>query len=74
MDLVPRESFLKRYLVISSSLMKPEWGGPLKFHFNPAFDLGFPEFTEHDYDHYATLLDGISDLDVLFDDDLLKPE
>ena len=38
------------------------------------FDLGFPEFTDPDYEHYATLLDGISDLDVLFADDLLKPE
>ena len=74
MDLVPRESFPKRYPVISPSLMKSEWGDPLKFHFNPAFDLGFPGFTEHDYDHYAALLDGISDLDVLFDDDPLKPE
>ena len=33
-----------------------------------------PEFTDLDYEHYATLLDGISDLDVLFGDDLLKPE
>ena len=38
------------------------------------FDLRFPEFTDPDYEHYATLLDGISDLDVLFADDLLKPE
>ena len=74
MDPVPRESFSKRYPVISPSLMKPKWGDPLKFQFNPAFDLGFPEFTYPDYEHYATLLDGLSDLDVLFGDDLLKPE
>ena len=36
--------------------------------------LGFPEFTDPDYKCYATLLDGISDLDVLFDDDPLKLE
>ena len=33
-----------------------------------------PEFIDPDYEHYATLLDGISDLDVLFGDDPLKPE
>ena len=33
-----------------------------------------PEFTDPDYEHYATLLDGISDLDILFGDDPLKPE
>ena len=65
MDPVPRESFSKRYPVISPSLMKPTWGDLLKFQFNPAFDLGFPEFTDPDYEHYATLLDGLSDLDVL---------
>ena len=54
--------------------MKPQWSDPLKFQFNPAFDLGFPEFTKLDYEHYATLLDGISDSDILFDDDPLKPE
>ena len=37
------------------------------------FDLRFPEFTNPDYEHYATMLDGISDLDILFGDDLLKP-
>ena len=58
MDPVPRESFLKHYPVISPGLMKPTWGDPLKFQFNPAFDLGFPEFTDPDYEHYATLLDG----------------
>ena len=74
MDHVPRESFSKRYPVISPSLMKPKWGDPLKFQFNPAFDLGFPEFTYPDYEHYATLLDGLSVFDVLFGDNLLKPE
>ena len=74
MDPVPRESFSKHYPVISPSLMKHKWGDPLKFQFNLAFDLGFPEFTDPDYKHYATLLDGLSDLDVLFDDDPLKPE
>ena len=74
MDPVPRESFLKRYPVISPSLMKPTRGDPLKFQFNPAFDLGFPEFTDPDYEHYATLLDGLSDLDVLFGDDPQKSE
>jgi len=54
--------------------MKPEWGDPSKFQFNPVFDLGFPEFTDPDYEEYATLLDGISDLDVLFGNDPLKPE
>ena len=54
--------------------MKPEWGDPSKFQFNPAFDLSFPEFTHPDYEHYATLLDGISDLDILFGNNLLKPE
>ena len=51
--------------------MKPD---QLNFQFNPAFDLGFPEFTDPDYKHYATFSDGISDLDVLFGNDLLKPE
>ena len=74
MDLVPRESFRKPYPVISPSLMKPEWGDPLKFQSNPAFELGFPEFTNPHYEHYAMLLDGISDLNVLFGDDPLKPE
>ena len=74
MDLVPRESFPKRYPVISPSWWNPNGVVRWSFHFNPAFDLGFPEFTEHDYDNYATLLDGISDLDVIFDDDPLKPE
>ena len=74
MDFVPRESFPKCYPVISPSLMKLEWGDPLKFQFNSAFDLGFPEFTDPDLKHHAKLLDGISDLDVLFDDDPLKPE
>ena len=70
MDLVLRESFLKRktlakrYLVISPSLMKPELGDMLKFRFNPVFDLGFPEFTDHFYEPYT-----MSDLDILFDDD-----
>ena len=54
--------------------MKPEWGDPLKFQFNLAFDLSFPEFTDPDYEHYAMLLDRISDLDVLFEDNPLKPE
>ena len=54
--------------------MKPEWGDLLNFQFKTVFDLGFPEFTDPDYEHYATLLDGISDLDVLFDGDPLKPE
>ena len=48
--------------------MKPEWGDPLKFQLNLPFDLGFPECTDPDYEHYATLLDGISDLDDLFGD------
>ena len=74
MDPVPRESFSKHYPVISPSLMKHKWGDPLKLQFKPAFDLGFPEFTDPDYKHYATLLDGLSDLDVLFGDDPLKPE
>jgi len=74
MDLVLRESFLKRYPVISPSLMIPEWSDLLKFQFNPVFDLGFSEFTDPDYEHYATLLNGISYLDVLFGDDPLKPE
>ena len=34
MDLVPLESFPKHYPFISPSLMKPEWGDPLKFEFN----------------------------------------
>lgn len=54
--------------------MKPEMDDPLKFQFNPAFDFGFPQFTDPDYEHFTTLLDGISDLDVLCGDDLLKPE
>ena len=54
--------------------MKPEWGDPSKFQLNPAFNLGFPEFTDPDFEHYATLLEGISDLDVLFGNDPLKPE
>lgn len=54
--------------------MKPEWGDLSKFQFNPVFDFGFPEFTDPDYEQYATLLDGISDLGVLFGDDPLKPE
>ena len=73
MDLVPRELFPKRVSVISPSLMKPQWGDPLKFQFNPAFDLGFPEFTDPDYEHYAA--------DKLccwteshFGNNLLKPE
>ena len=74
MDPVPRESFPKHCPVISPRLMKPEWGDPSKFQFNLAFDLGFPEFTDPDYEHYATLLDGISDLDFLYGNDLLKPE
>ena len=74
MDLVLRESFPKHYPVISPSLMKPKWNDSLKFQFNPMFDLGFPEFIDRDYKHYAMLLDRISDLDVLFDDDPLKPE
>ena len=74
MDLVPQESFSKHYPVISPSLMKPELGDPLKFQFNLAFDLGFPEFTDPDYEHYAMLLDRISDLDILFEDNPLKPE
>ena len=49
MDFVPRESFPKHHPVISPSLMKPEWNDPLKFQFNPAFDLGFPKFTDPDY-------------------------
>ena len=69
-----RDLFPKRYPVISPSLVKPEWGDPLKFKFNPAFYLGFLKFTDPDYKHYATLLDRISDLDVLFDNDPLKPE
>ena len=74
MDPVSQESFSKHYPVISPSLMKPKWGDPLKVQFNLAFDLGFPEFAYPDYEHYATLLDGLSDLDVLLGDDLLKPE
>ena len=74
MDPVPQESFPKCYPVISPRLMKPEWGDSSKFHFNPAFDLGFPELTDPDHEHYATLLDRISDLDVLFGDDPLKPK
>ena len=74
MDLVPQVLFSKCYPVISPSLMKPKYGDPLKFQFNLAFDLGFPEFTDPDYEHCAMLLDGISDLDVHFDDNLLKPE
>ena len=69
MDPVPRESFSKCYPVNSPSLMKLEWGDPLKFQFNPAFDLGFSKFTDLDI-HY----DGISDLDILLGDDTLKPE
>ena len=45
---VPRESFLRCYPVISPSLTKLEWGDPLKFQSYPAFDLGFPEFTDPD--------------------------
>ena len=65
MDLVSQKLFPKRYPVISPSLMKPECGDPLKFEFNPVFYLGFPEFTDPDYECYATLWDRISDLDVL---------
>ena len=32
------------------------------------------DLTDPDYEHYATLLDGIFDLDFLFGDNLLKPE
>lgn len=74
MDPVPSESFPKHCPVISPSLMKPERGDLSKFQFNLVFDLGFPEFTDPDYEQYATLLDGISDLRVLFGDDPLKPE
>ena len=74
MDPVLRQSFPKRYPVISPRLMKPEWGDPSKFQFKSVFYLGFPEFTDPEYEHYATLLDGISYLDVLFADDPLKPE
>ena len=48
MDPMPQESFSKCYPVISPSLVKLEWGDPLKFQFNPAFDPGFPEFTDPD--------------------------
>ena len=58
MDPVPRELFPKRCPVISPSLMKPEWSDPSKFKFNPAFDLGFPEFTDPDYEHYASYVVG----------------
>jgi len=71
---VPRESFPKHCPLISPSVMNPEWGDLSKFQFNLAFDLGFSKFTDPDYEHYATLLDGISDLDVLLGDDPLKPE
>ena len=71
MDLVLRELFPKRYPVISPSLMKCKWGDPSKFQFNLTFDL---EFINPDYEHHTTLLDRISDLDVLFGDDPLKPE
>ena len=53
--------------------MKPEWGDPLKFQFNPAFDLGFPEFTNPDYEHYSA--DTLRCwTESLFGDDPLKPE
>ena len=74
MDPVPWESFPKCCPVISPCLLKPEWGDPSKFQFNLAFHLGFPEFTDLDYKHYAMLLDRISDLDILFGHNLLKPE
>ena len=63
-----------RSAILLARLRKPEWANPSKFQFNPAFDLGFLEIIDPDYEHYATLLDGISDLDVLFGDGPLKPE
>ena len=54
--------------------MIPEWSDLLKFQINPVFDLGFSEFTNPDYKHYAMLSNGISYLDVLFGDDPLKLE
>ena len=72
MDPVPQESFPKCFPVISPHLMKPGWADPSKFQFNPVFGLGFPEFTDPDYEQYAMLLDGISDLDVLFGDHRLS--
>ena len=51
--------------------MKPD---RLNFQFNLAFDLGFPKFTDPDCKHYATFSDRISDLEVLFGNNLLKPE
>jgi len=55
---------------MSPCLTKSEMDDLLKFQFNPAFDFGFPQFTDPDYKHFTTLLDGISDLDVLCGDDL----
>ena len=49
--------------------MKLEWGDPSKFQLNLVFDLGFPSLLT-----LATLLDRISDLDVLFGNDPLKLE
>ena len=43
-------------------------------YFLPHWTVVIPEFTDPDYEHYAMLLDRISDLDICFGDDLVKPE